>query len=71
MKTRLASPEHLIDLSGITSLKGIRREGDKVVIGAMTTQYEIIHSDVLIANLPILRETSFRLLILKFVTRGQ
>lgn len=61
MKTRLASPEHLIDLSGITSLKGIRREGDKVVIGAMTTQYEIIHSDVLIANLPILRETSLQI----------
>ena len=61
MKTRLASPEHLIDLSGITSLKGVHSEGDKVVIGAMTTQYEIIHSDVLNANIPILRETSLQI----------
>lgn len=61
MKTRLASPEHLIDLSGISSLKGIRREGDKVVIGAMTTQYEIIHSDLLTTNIPILRETSLQI----------
>ena len=61
MKTRLASPEHLIDLSGITSLKGVHREGDKVVIGAMTTQYEIIHSDILNANIPILRETSLQI----------
>ena len=40
MKLRLASPEHLVDLHGVAGLKGIRRDGNKIVIGAMTTQHE-------------------------------
>lgn len=58
MKLRLATPEHLIDLSGIGDLKGIRGDGGDIVIGAMTTQHELITSDLLASKLPILRETS-------------
>ena len=36
MKLRLSSPEQLADLSAIGELAGIRREGNAVVIGAMT-----------------------------------
>ncbi|NSM55872.1 FAD binding domain-containing protein, partial [Serratia marcescens] len=39
MKTRLATPEHLVDLRAIGDLKGIREEGGDIVIGAMTTQH--------------------------------
>ena len=45
MKLRLATPEHLVDLHGIAGLKGIRREGNRIVIGAMTTQHELLASD--------------------------
>ena len=58
MKLRLAAPQHLIDLAGIGDLKGIRSDGGDVVIGAMTTQHEIVGSDLLAAQLPILRETA-------------
>lgn len=58
MKTRLATPEHLVDLRDIGDLKGIREEGGDVVIGAMTTQHTLIASDLLAAKLPIIRETS-------------
>ncbi len=58
MKTRLAAPEHLVDLAGISTLKFIRRDGDRIAIGAMTTQHEIIGSALLAEALPILRETS-------------
>lgn len=58
MKTRLATPEHLVDLRDIADLKGIREEGGEIVIGAMTTQYALIASDLLTAKLPIIRETS-------------
>jgi carbon-monoxide dehydrogenase medium subunit len=58
MKLRLATPEHLVDLSGIGDLKGIRIDGGDIVIGAMTTQYELITSDLLASKLPILREAS-------------
>src|SRR5262249_48509762 len=58
MKLRLASPEHLVDLAGIASLKGISQDGNDIVIGAMTTQHELIASDPLAGKIPILRETS-------------
>ncbi|WP_346910737.1 xanthine dehydrogenase family protein subunit M [uncultured Roseibium sp.] len=58
MKLRMAAPEHLIDLSGVADLKGIREEGGAIVIGAMTTQHELIASDLLSNKLPIIRETS-------------
>src|SRR5215831_11681686 len=58
MKLRLASPSHLVDLAGVSALKGIREEGGAVVIGVMTTQHEIIASELLVKKIPILRETS-------------
>ena len=59
MKLRLASPAHLIDLAGVADLKGIREDGRDVVIGAMTTQHEVIELELLGKKIPILRETSF------------
>jgi carbon-monoxide dehydrogenase medium subunit len=58
MKLRLATPEHLVDLAGIGDLKGIRADGGDIVIGAMTTQHELIASDLLAAQIPIMREAS-------------
>jgi carbon-monoxide dehydrogenase medium subunit len=58
MKLRLASPEHLIDLHGVAGLKGIRRDGDTIVIGAMTTQHELLASGDIGQSLPILHETA-------------
>ena len=58
MKTRLASPEHLVDISGIGKLKGITVNGDEIIIGAMTTQFELITSGELGRHIPIIAETS-------------
>ncbi|MFA5120362.1 xanthine dehydrogenase family protein subunit M [Zavarzinia sp.] len=58
MKLRMATPEHLVDLAAIAELKGIRHAGASIVIGAMTTQKELIASDLLTSALPIIRETS-------------
>lgn len=58
MKLRLATPEHLVDLGGIGTLKGISRDGDMVVIGATTTQHELLASDEIARSLPILHETA-------------
>jgi aerobic carbon-monoxide dehydrogenase medium subunit len=58
MKLRLASPDHLVDLHGIDGLKGIRREGDRIVIGAMTTQHQLLGSDEIAGSLPILHEAA-------------
>ena len=58
MKLRLATPANLVDLAGIPELKGVRADGDEMVIGAMTTQHDLIASDLLGEKIPILRETS-------------
>ena len=58
MKLRLATPEHLVDLHGIDGLKGIRRDGGKIVIGAMTTQHDLLASGEIAKSLPILHETA-------------
>jgi carbon-monoxide dehydrogenase medium subunit len=42
MRLRLAAPETVVDLTRVTELRGVREEGDVLVVGAMTT-----HSDVL------------------------
>jgi carbon-monoxide dehydrogenase medium subunit len=58
MKLRLAAPEHLVDLAAISDLKGIRQDGNETVIGAMTTQHELIASELVAAKVPILREAA-------------
>ena len=58
MKLRLAQPKHLIDLGGVGELKGVRDDGAEIVIGAMTTQHELIASEALADKAPILREAS-------------
>jgi carbon-monoxide dehydrogenase medium subunit len=58
MKLRLATPAHLVDLHGIAALKGIRRDGDSIVIGAMTTQHDLLASEEIGSALPILHEAA-------------
>ncbi len=58
MKLRLATPQHLIDLGAIGDLKGIRKTGDTLVIGATTTQHELQQSRLATEAAPILLEAS-------------
>ena len=58
MKLRLATPAHLVDLHAIAGLKGIRRDGNTVTIGAMTTQHELLGSEEIAKSLPILQEAA-------------
>lgn len=54
MKLRLASPPALIDISKVAELRGVRLEGDHLVIGAMTTYHELETSDLLKQHCPII-----------------
>jgi aerobic carbon-monoxide dehydrogenase medium subunit len=56
MKLRFAQPAHLIDLNRIPDLRGIREEGAELVIGAMTTEAELIGSAVIRNKVPLLAE---------------
>jgi carbon-monoxide dehydrogenase medium subunit len=41
LRVRLAGPTVLVDLGRIAELRGIRADGDSLVIGAMTTHYDV------------------------------
>ena len=58
MKLRFAQPSHLIDLNRIPALRGIREEGATLVIGAMTTESELIDSALLQAKAALLPEAA-------------
>lgn len=58
MKLRMATPEHLVDLGALTSLKDIKEDGSTIVIGAMVTQAQLQASDLLSTKVPLLKEAS-------------
>jgi carbon-monoxide dehydrogenase medium subunit len=56
MNFRLAKPGYLIDLRNVAGLSGIRREGDVLVIGAMTRMSELERSPEVAVAAPLLAE---------------
>lgn len=56
MKLRLANPEHLIDIAGVSGLSGVTDAGDALVIGAMTTHHAIAHDPLIKQYAPLLAE---------------
>ncbi|MEZ5864112.1 MAG: xanthine dehydrogenase family protein subunit M [Geminicoccaceae bacterium] len=61
MKLRMAMPSHLIDLQDVAGLKGIGRDGDRLVIGAMTTQHELIGDPLVADAAPLLRAAALQI----------
>ncbi len=55
MKLRLATPEKVVDIGRLSELRGVRRDGDKVVIGSLTTYTELL-DDATIQQYGLLRD---------------
>lgn len=58
MKLRFAEPAHLIDLNRIDELRGIREQNGVICIGAMTTENELIASELLREKCPLIPEAA-------------
>ena len=56
MKLRLASPEHLIDITGLTGLSYIREEEGEIRIGALTRHVDLLKSELLAERYPLFRD---------------
>lgn len=54
LRMRLNAPEMVIDLGRIESLRGIRDDGDAIVVGAMTTHHDVRTSDLVREHAAIL-----------------
>ena len=57
----MAVLDHLIDLQAIDGLNGVSEEGGSLLIGAMTTQNELIADPILAAKCPIVAETALQI----------
>jgi aerobic carbon-monoxide dehydrogenase medium subunit len=58
MKLRLADPAVLVDVGRIDELKGVREDGDALVIGATTTHHAVTHDDLVRRHVPVLAQTT-------------
>ena len=58
MKLRFAEPANLIDINKIPEPRGISEEGGVIKIGAMTTENQILFSDILQKKVPLLPEAA-------------
>ncbi len=58
MKLRLAQPRVLIDISKIKELGGIQQEDDQIIIGALSTHYQVESSELLEEKCPLLCQTA-------------
>jgi aerobic carbon-monoxide dehydrogenase medium subunit len=58
LRLRLATPAVLVDLGGVPALRGIRTDGDALVIGAMTTHAELLRSSDVAGQAPLLAQVA-------------
>jgi carbon-monoxide dehydrogenase medium subunit len=56
MKLRLAQPEVLVDINGLTELGYLRLDGAELAIGALTRHAELLSSALAAAHFPILTD---------------
>jgi carbon-monoxide dehydrogenase medium subunit len=58
LKLRLAAPEVIVDLGRIESLRGIREDGDALVIGAMTSHDDVARSSLVATHALLLSKAA-------------
>jgi carbon-monoxide dehydrogenase medium subunit len=58
LKLRLAAPEVIVDLGRIESLRGIREDGDALVIGAMTSHDDVARSSLVATHALLLSKAT-------------
>lgn len=58
MKLRLAAPRFIVDIGRLRGMSYVREEGERIVIGALTTHTEIVESELIRARCPLLAETA-------------
>jgi CO/xanthine dehydrogenase FAD-binding subunit len=54
MRAGILDPASLVDISGLDALRGVREEDESLVIGAATTESELLESEIVRGRLPLL-----------------
>lgn len=70
MKFRLSSPATLIDISRIPQLRGVKREGNRLVVGALTTHRELSRDPLVSELIPVLAQAAAQIGDMQVRNRG-
>ena len=58
MRLRLATPEVVVDVGRLADLRGVREDGDALVIGALTTHHEVMTNELVRRHARLLAEVT-------------
>jgi carbon-monoxide dehydrogenase medium subunit len=58
LRLRLAYPSTVVDVGRIEEMKGVRDDGDAIVIGAMTTHHDVMHNDLVQQHAPLIAQAT-------------
>lgn len=58
LRLRLAYPSTVVDVSRIEEMRGVRDDGDAIVIGAMTTHDEVMHDALVGEHAPLIAQAT-------------
>jgi carbon-monoxide dehydrogenase medium subunit len=58
LRMRLAAPTTLVDLRKVTELRGVRDDGDAIVIGSMTTHHDVTRDSLVAQHAELVAKTT-------------
>ncbi|WP_020661731.1 FAD binding domain-containing protein [Amycolatopsis benzoatilytica] len=58
LRMRLAAPTTLIDLGKVAEMRGVREDGDALVVGAMTTHYDVQRDRLIAEHAALVKEAT-------------
>ena len=58
MRLRLAAPSLVVDLTRVRELRGVREDGDALVIGAMTTHSDVVSDPLIAQHAPLIAQAT-------------
>jgi aerobic carbon-monoxide dehydrogenase medium subunit len=58
LRLRMADPSLVIDLGGIPELRGVREDGEQIVVGAMTSHHDVTRDDLLAQHVALIQEAT-------------
>ncbi len=58
LRLRLAYPSTIVDVGRIDDLRGVRDDGDAIVIGAMTTHDDVMHDSLVQQHAPLIAKAT-------------
>jgi carbon-monoxide dehydrogenase medium subunit len=58
MRLRLAAPSLVVDLTRVAEMRGVREDGDSLVIGAMTTHSDVVSDPLIAQHAPLIAQAT-------------